>query len=362
MKMKAAIITDFMQPIQVVDDVEIDQPREGEVLVKVSHVGLCSTDMSIYSGGDPNYPRPFMVGHEASGIVHEIGAGVTNCAIGNRVVLSMGAPCGHCGECTSGSPQTCENVGVSGRPRIKWNGEGVFPAFGLGAFAEYALLKAENVITVPDDTPGEFAALVGCAVQTGIGAVNNVAKMPAGASYLVLGAGSVGVCVIQAAKVAGASKIIAVDPNPERRETALALGATHTIDAADPDIMAKIQAASEGPGVDVSFDLVGASTVTDLAIMGTRPGGKTVLIGIKSLTDKSNVITQQIVMQAKKIEGCYLGNCNPVEEIPSFLELWRNGQFDIGALITARRPIEEINEAVADLVSGKGLRTVLTLA
>lgn len=359
MKMKAAIITDFMQPIQVVDDVEIDNPREGEVLVKMTHVGLCSTDLSLYGGGDPNYPRPFMVGHEASGIIHEIGGSVTNCKIGDRVVLSMGAPCGGCPECLRGSPQTCDNVGVSGRPRITWNGEAVFPAFGLGGFAEYALLKSENVITVPDDTPGEFAALVGCAVQTGIGAVNNVAKMPPGSSYLIMGTGSVGICVIQAAKVAGASNIIAVDPNPERRANALKLGATHAIDSSDDDLMGKIMQANGGP-VDVSFDLVGAGPVTDTAIMATRPGGKTVLIGIKSLEDKPSIITMQLVMQAKKIEGCYLGNCNPALEIPGFLKLWKDGKFDIGALITGRRPIEEINEAFGDLVAGKGLRTVLT--
>lgn len=360
-KMKAALITEFMAPIRVVDNVEIDAPRDGEVLVKVSHVGLCSTDLSIYGGGDPNYPLPALVGHEATGIVHEVGGDVANCQVGNRVVLSMGFPCGACGECAKGSPQTCDNVGVAGRPRIKWQGKGVFPAFGLGAFAEYALVKAENVVVIPDDTPGEFAALVGCAVQTGIGAVNNVAQMPAGSSCLVNGAGSVGICVIQAAAAAGAKIIIAIDPNLDRREAALKLGATHAFASDDDDLLNKIYQTVQGPGVDYGFDLVGIPAVTELTVSATRPGGKAVLIGVKLPDMAANIPTMQIVLQAKKIEGCYLGNCNAAEEIPIFLKMWKDGKFNIDALITARRPIEEINEAFADLIAGKGLRTVLNV-
>ena len=361
MKMKAALVTGFGEPMEVAGDVYIDSPRAGEVLVKISHVGLCSTDLSIYAGGDPAYPLPAIVGHEATGIIHEVGADVTNCLVGQRVVLSMGLPCGACSACTAGSPQTCENVGVAGRPRINHDNSAVFPAFGLGAFAEYALLKSENVVVVPNDTPGEFAALVGCAVQTGLGAVQNVGQIEVGSSCLVVGAGSVGLCVIQGAVVAGAKVIIAVDPNPDRREVALKLGATHAFDSNDEELLGKIMQAAEGPGVDCSFDLVGIPEVTEQTVFATRPGGKTVLIGVKLPDMAPGIPTMHMVLQAKKIEGCYLGNCNPYEAIPDFIKLWKDGRFDIDCLITAIRPIEEINEAMADLIVGKGLRTVLTL-
>lgn len=362
--MRAAVLTRFGGPFELVDDVEIDDPGPGEVLVKITHCGVCHSDLTVFEGGEPTYPLPVILGHEAAGVVEKLGPDVKTRAIGQSVVLSMRAPCGQCYQCARGAPVLCEQ-GQSlspPPPRAFWRGAPIVRGFGLGAFADFALARVEGAVPISADTPPSIAAVVGCAVQTGVGAVQNIAKMPPGASCVIIGAGTVGVCVVQGAALAGASSIIVVDPNEARRQSALALGATLAFDPGEPNLIDRIRAATGMRGADYAFDLVCTAETPELAIAAIRPGGHAILIGVKSNHTRSSLLTTPIVMQQKHISGCLLGNCHPQRDFPVFLELWRAGRLAIDKLVTAVRPLAEIDEAMADLQAGRGLRTVLAFA
>lgn len=361
--MRAAILTSFGSKFEIVDDVELDEPQEGEVVVRITHCGVCHSDQSVWEGLNAHYPLPAILGHEAAGIISAVGPGVVDRSVGQHVILTMRAPCGICFQCSAGNPVLCETppATASRGPRAFWQGKPVHRGFNLGAFAEFALVDVGGTVPIDAESSMEMAAVVGCAVQTGMGAVRNVARVTPGSHLLVIGAGSVGISVVLAGRLAGAASIAVVDPNEGRRAQALALGASHAFDSADPEVDAAIRALSGGRGVDYVFDLVSVDTTFQLALKASRPGAEIILIGVPGGTVGATLPTGAFVVTQKAIKGCMLGNCHPQRDLPHFLELGESGSLAINRLITARRPLVEINEAFEDLVAGRGLRTIIGL-
>jgi S-(hydroxymethyl)glutathione dehydrogenase / alcohol dehydrogenase len=361
--MRAAIFTGPGRALDIVEMIDIDDPRPGEVLVRIRYCGVCHSDLSIIDGALP-FPVPAILGHEASGTIAAVGSDVTDLAEGARVVLSMRPPCGHCYWCVRNEPVLCaETAGPpgSGEPRAWHAGKPVTRGFRLGAFAEYALVEASGVAQVPDAVPLDAAALVGCAIQTGIGSVTNVAKTEPGATAAVVGLGGVGLAVIQGLVLSGAGTIIGIDPGAERRERAIKLGATAAFDSADADLPQRVLAAVGRIGCDYVFDTVSSTQTTRVASDISRAGGKVVLIGVTGEAQPLGISSMDLVMRQKSIVGSFLGNCHSQRDLPKYLNLCSAGRLDLKALVTAIRPLSEINTALSELRAGKGVRTVLSI-
>jgi S-(hydroxymethyl)glutathione dehydrogenase / alcohol dehydrogenase len=364
--MLAALMTEVGGPL-VVDEVDLEPPRAGEVMVEVHHCGVCHSDLH-YLDGSLRTDLPVVLGHEAAGVVAEVGAGVTTLAPGDTVVLTMAPSCGRCYWCVRGERTLCQTfaglVGGAypdGSTRLSWRGEPVCRGLVLAAYAERTVVPAEAAVRIPASVPTHLAAIVGCAVQTGIGAVLNTAKVPVGASVVVTGLGAVGLSIVQGARVAGATTILAVDPNADRRETALALGATHELDPGQDRVDHVARDLTSGRGADFAFDAVGRSEVVESLLKATRNGGTTVMVGIPSTDDTVSVRALVHASYEKKLVGCYLGSADPHRDFPRILDLWAAGRIDLEAMVPNRRPLTEVNEAVADMRAGSGVRTVLDL-
>lgn len=365
--MRAALLEQVGSPLVVVDDVEPADPREGEVLVRIAHCGLCHSDVHQIDGTLPS-PLPIVLGHEAAGTVEQIGSGVRHLRVGDRVVLTPAPPCGSCYWCVRGEFSICANslsiatgCFVDGSTGLSRAGERVYRGLGVGAFAELVLIQASGAIPIDDDIPTEVACLVGCAVQTGVGAVWNTARVSPGDKVLVFGAGGVGSAVVQGAVLAGASRIIVSEPDAARRELALGFGATHVIDPAVEGVVGAARELTGGIGPDVAFDTVGHRDLVAAGMDATRDGGLTVMVGAPPIDHEVSVNVSLAMFREKKLVGSLLGSCHAPRDIPRLLDLWRAGRLDLDGMITARRPLSEINEAVADMHAVRGLRTVLTL-
>jgi S-(hydroxymethyl)glutathione dehydrogenase / alcohol dehydrogenase len=366
--MRAAVL-EGIDDLQVADDVEIDKPHEGEVLVRIQHCGVCHSDLHFVDGSLP-CAYPSILGHEAGGIVEAIGAGVLGLHEGDKVILTLRPPCGRCYFCVRGQFSICSEYGASamtgtlpdGGTRLSHRGRtvgraGVF----LAAFAEQAVVPANGVVKVPDDTPLDIASVIGCAVQTGVGAVLNTAKVDAGATVMIVGLGGIGISIAQGARIAGASQIIGVDPVASRRQGAATFGVTETIDPTAGDVAAQVLELTGGIGIDYAFDAVGQSAIVDTCVMAIRPGGTVVMVGVPKIDQFVNLHALMFAMSEKKLTGCFLGSSNPHREFPRLLSLWRAGLLDLDSMVTARRPLDEIVDAFADMKAGTGLRTVLSL-
>jgi S-(hydroxymethyl)glutathione dehydrogenase/alcohol dehydrogenase len=366
--MRAALLEASEKPLAIVDDVDIEGPRVGEVRVRVSHCGVCHSDLSLVNGTFP-FVAPTVLGHEAAGVVDSVGAGVTSVAPGDKVVLTPVAVCNACYWCARGEYGCCVNtVWITtgtfndGRTPLSRHGQPLLRGVGLGGFAEYVITTETGAIKVAPDTPLEIACVIGCAVQTGVGAVLNTARVPEGATVLVAGAGGIGVSIVQGARVAGATKIIVSDPVDARREMAKRFGATDVIDPTADDVVGTVQQMTGGIGVDFAFDAVGAGPVIESCIWATRNGGTTVMVGAGGIDQTVSLAPPVLfTLSERKLMGCLLGSCNGRRDIPRLLDLWRAGRIDLDGMITARRPLAEVNEAFADMTAGLGLRTVLTV-
>jgi Zn-dependent alcohol dehydrogenase len=268
-----------------------------------------------------------------------------------------------------GEPGVCVNASAiqtssfpDGSTGLSRGGAVVYRGVGLGAFGEYVLLPASGAVKVDPDVPLDVACVIGCAVQTGVGAVLNTARVEPGATVLVIGLGGIGLSIVQGAKLVGAAQVIAADPLPARREAALRFGATDVVDPATTDVVSRAYERT-GVGVDYAFDAVGRATLIDACMRATRPGGTTVCVGAAPLEDAITIAPAALfTITEKKLLGCTLGSCNSVREIPRLIALWRAGRLDLDALVTARRPLSEIEGAMADLRTGRGVRTVLDVA
>jgi Zn-dependent alcohol dehydrogenase len=349
-----------------ISDVDIDDPAPGRVRVRVHHCGICHSD---YTALHSTYgASPSVLGHEAAGVVDAVGEGVTMVAPGDKVVLTPIAPCGRCYWCQRDQPGCCVNNAavlggafLDGSTGLAKDGQQVYRGLGVGGFAEYAMCNETGAVKVPDDTPLDTACVIGCAVQTGVGAVLNTAQVEPGATVLVLGLGGIGLSVVQGARAAGAAQVIASDPLDWRRNAASQMGATTVLDPNVDDVLAATRDLTS-VGADYAFECAGIAALAAVGVEATRAGGSTVLVGAPPLEGKLELDPLVLFgISEKKLMGCFLGSCNSLRDIPRLVAMWCAGQLDLEALVTARRPLEEINDAFADLAAGVGIRTVIDL-
>ena len=289
--MKAAVLEKAGEPLRLLNDVEIADPGPGQVRVAVSHCGICHSDLSMVDGTFPAMTLPMILGHEAAGVVEAVGPGVESHRPGDKVVLTPCPPCGRCYFCVRGEAALCvqaisvqTNAFPDGSTGLSRQGEQVFRGFGVAGFAEQALAPASGAVVVDDDVPLEIACVIGCAVQTGVGAVLNTARVPVGATVLVMGLGGIGLSIVQGARIAGASRIVVSDPVAARREAAAHFGASDAIDPEREDVVARCHELT-GVGVDFAFDAVGRSALITSGIAACRSGGTTVMVGAIPIDD-----------------------------------------------------------------------------
>jgi len=364
--MRAALLVENGTPLSIVDDIQAEDPRAGEVLVKVSNCGICHSDMTVVDtpGGGQ---LPVVLGHEAAGVVEEVGPGVTRLKKGDKVMLTPLGPCGHCYYCVRNQPTLCVDgqLFMTGMRRdattpLSRDGAPVFRGFNVGGFGEYTVVDELCAVKVPEDTPLDVVCVIGCAIQTGVGAVLNTAKVEEGATVFVAGLGGIGISIVQGARLAGASRIIVSDPVSERRDHAANFGATHVLDPTQDDVVARAKELTGNIGVDYAFDGAGSSKVIQDCINACRSGGTTVMVGAPMDPVLEIPIPALFLTYEKKITGSLLGSCNSHRDVPRFIAMWQNGKLDFEAMISSRRPISEINEGFADMRAGHGIRTVLS--
>lgn len=366
--MRAALTTPPDRPVEIVHDIEIDEPGAGQIRVAVHHCGLCHSDVSIMNGSAPS-PGPTVTGHEAAGVVSEVGPGVTRVAVGDRVLLTPVPPCNACPFCLAGEHSLCVNCEsiatgafTDGSTGLRRSGEQVYRGLGLGAFADEVICLAEAAVPVPDDLDLADVAVVGCAVQTGVGSVINIARVQPGENVLVMGLGGVGMSIVQGARLAGAARIIVSDPVSERRDMAQRFGATDAIDPTSADVIAEVRALTGGIGTEHAFDAAGSAALIQTGFESVRNGGTVVLVGYAPLDqDLGGILPALLMYSQKRLVGSVLGGVNSHRDIPRLLELYRHGQLDLTSLVTRRRPLDDLGAAVDDLEAARGVRTILDL-
>ena len=372
MKIKAAVLSEIGLPPPYAEsrpltiaEVELAPPGAGEVLVKVAAAGLCHSDLSVINGSRPR-PLPMVLGHEASGVVAETGAGVTDLAAGDHVVFVFVPSCGHCLPCMEGRPALCEPGAAAngaatllgGARRLRRDGETLNHHVGVSCFAEYATVSRRSLVKIDPALPLDEAALFGCAVITGVGAVVNTARLRPGSTAAVVGLGGVGLNALLGARMAGARKVIGIDMLDDKLDLARQIGADDTFNAGDPDIVAKLREATGG-GVDYAFEMVGSVKAMDLAYRITRRGGETVSAGLSHPDHTFAIQHVNLVAEERTIRGCYLGSCVPARDIPRYIELYRQGHLPIERLMSERLKRDDINEGFDRLASGHTVRQMV---
>ncbi|GAA0439877.1 alcohol dehydrogenase [Acrocarpospora corrugata] len=362
--MRAALLERFGAPL-VVRDVDLDAPGPEEVLVKVEAAGVCHSDQH-YLAGDLRCPLPVVPGHEGAGVVAAVGPGVTRFAVGDRVCLMWRPRCGQCRNCLVGRPALCEAAGImagsggllDGTTRLHADGARVHHLLGVSCFAEYCVVSERAVVPVPEGVPAEIAAIAGCAVITGVGAVLNAIGRCAGEAIVIYGAGGVGLSAVLGAVLAGANPIVVVDVVAERLAMAERLGATHTIDASRTDVAAAIQDIRPG-GVEWAIEAIGRPATLETAIETLRPGGTLVAVGLGKVGQTFNVPLNMLVQREKRVIGSLYGSANPLIDLPKLFELYLAGRLPLDTLIGQRYPLDRVNEAFADLTGGSVGRGVI---
>ncbi len=366
--MRAAVVQKSGDRVEIWTDLDIPVPRAGEVRVQVKYCGLCQSDLTVIDGDFP-LTQPAVPGHEAAGIVDAVGAGVTHLQAGDHVVLTPVPPCGTCYYCQRNDHSLCVNSMailsnrlLDGSTQLSRSGSDILRGCGVGALAETIVVPATGAVKIPEDMPLDLACILGCAVQTGVGAVLNTANVEAGATVLVTGLGGIGMSVVQGARIAGASMIIVADINPERLELAKKFGATHCINPKTDDLPGLCMGLTNWIGMDYVFECAGKAELIEQGIQCSRSGGMTVTVGSPKFEQHLQI--QHVVLfgtMGKKLCGCLLGSSNSLFEIPRLVRLWQSGQLNLEDMITARRPLVEINEGFADLKNGNGIRTVIEI-
>ena len=358
--MKAVIALD--QGRLAVREAAIDAPRAGEVLIRMAAAGVCHSDLSVLDGTVP-MPLPMVLGHEGSGVVQQLGAGVTGLAVGDHVVLSFIPACGNCHFCERHEPHLCvagspDGLMPDGSSRVQLEGRAIGAMAMLGCMAEYAVVPAMSVQKIARSMPLDRAALVGCGVMTGVGAVTGTARVRPGSTVAVFGCGGVGLSAIQGARLVGARRIIAVDMLESKLGYARHFGATHTVLAGDDAVAAVIEA-SGGWGVDYSFEVTGKPAVMEQAYAATRRGGTVCVIGIGHYTENFPLNACGFAADAKTVIGCMYGNANFRVDMPNLLELYLARRLDLDAMITRTYAIDDAPQAFDDLRAGVNARGVI---
>ena len=366
--MRTALLEAGRTPLSLVDDVETVEPGPGQVLVRVHHCGLCHSDLTMIDT-DSTAMLPIVLGHEASGIVEEVGLGVRSVKPGDHVVSVAMPGCGRCYFCLRNQHTICPEARTGlagllpdGSAALHRNGQIVYRGLGVGGFSQYSLTTENGVAKIDDDIPLDLAAVVGCAVQTGVGAVLNLAKVEEGATVLVMGLGGIGISVVQGARIAGAARINVSDPIAARRDAALHFGATDAIDPNETDVIGACYALTNGIGVDYAFDAAGHHKLVEAGLFATRYGGTTVMVGAPAGDQTISISPAALLLVTeKRLMGTLYGTGNPAKSIPTLLALWRRGALDLESMVSYRRPLDEINEGFDDLRAGRGIRTMLTM-
>jgi len=355
------------RPLEIAD-LDLAPPGRGEALVRIMAAGLCHSDLSVIDGSRPR-PVPMALGHEAAGVVEALGEGVSDLEAGDHVVLVFVPSCGRCGPCAAGRPALCEpgakangaGTLLSGARRLSLRAEPVNHHLGVSAFATHAVVARESCVKVDPELPFEIAALFGCAVLTGVGAVVNTARVAPGASVAVVGLGGVGLSAVLGAKLAGARQIVAVDMMDEKLAFARALGATDVVNAGSKDALEAIRKLSGG-GVEIAFDMAGAVPALELAYAATARGGVTVTAGLPHPDKCMALAPVTLVAEERTLKGSYIGSAAPLRDVPRYIALFKAGKLPVDALLTHRLRLDEINEGFDRLREGVGVRQVVTFA
>ncbi|MGI9424330.1 MAG: zinc-dependent alcohol dehydrogenase family protein [Hyphomicrobiaceae bacterium] len=375
MEMRAAVLFEQglpqpyaeSRPLRI-ETLELDPPGAGELLVETSYAGLCRSDLSTIAGARSR-PLPTVPGHEAAGIVREVGSGVEDLQPGDHVVMVFVMSCGACPDCIGGKPNICAASApakaagtlLGGTRKLKLNGEPINHMAGISCFAEYAVVSRGSVVRIEKDIPLEDASLFGCAVITGVGAVVNTAKVYPGASIAVVGLGGVGLNALMGGVICGAQQIIAVDVNDNKLALASELGATHTFNTSNPDAISEILELTNG-GLEFVFEVAGALPAWETAYALTRRGGSLISAGLTPAKAQFSFSPYQLVSDEKSIRGSYMGSCAPQRDVPRFLSLYKQGRLPVQKTRTAVLELDEINEGFDRLAAGDEVRQAIRFA
>ncbi len=357
--MRAAVLYEINQPLAI-EALEVSKPKAHEVLLRTAFTGLCHSDLHFIEGLYP-MPRPCVLGHEASAVVEAVGSEVTYVKPGDHVITCTSVFCGTCSYCTTGRPNLCDNIAVKQPPgaaqRLFLGGKPIVQCFNLSTFAEQMLVHENAVVKIDDEIPLNIAALVGCGVITGAGAVINTAKVTAGATVAVFGCGGIGLSAVNGAAMAGAGKVIAVDTLPEKLETARAMGATDLVNASEGDPVAAIKELTGG-GVEYSFEAVGLKKTAEQSFECLRPGGTATIIGMVPFGMKIEVMGWSF-LQERKLQGSSMGSNRFRVDMPRLLDAWKRGQLKLDHLISSHIKLDDINEGYKKLKGGHVLRQLV---
>lgn len=348
-----------------IETVTLDDPGPGEVRVAIRAAGLCHSDLSVINGDRPR-PLPMALGHEAAGVVEALGDGVTDLSVGDHVVMVFMPSCGHCDPCAGGRPALCEPGAaangkgelLTGRRALHADGEPLNHHLGCSAFAEHAVVSRRSLVRIDPDLSFAEAALFGCAVLTGVGAVVNTAGLKAGQSAVVVGLGGVGLASVLGALAAGASPVIAVDLNADKLALARSLGPVQTVDAAAPDAVDQVRALTNG-GADFAFEMAGAVRALEAAWKMTRRGGTTITAGLPPPDAALPVNVVSLVGEERTLKGSYIGTCVPSRDIPRYVALYRQGRLPVDRLMSGTLRLDDINAAFDALADGRAVRQVV---
>lgn len=357
MKIQAAVIKKAGQPFEI-ETLDLTAPGEGEVLVRISATGICHSDWHVREG-TTEHPLPVVAGHEGAGIVEALGAGVGSLRQGDQVALSWAPSCGSCFYCGKGRPALCETwqgplwagTMLDGSTRLSLDGEPVYHYCGLACFAEYAVVPAASCVPLDHEVPLEVAAMIGCAVTTGLGAVMNTARVEEGSSVAVYGMGGVGLSILAGARLAGAKTLIAVDRYDTKLDMARSFGATHVFKA-DESTLGGILEATARRGADYVFEAVGSPEVQEACLHAVRPGGKLVLVGLSPMGSETDFPGSIITRQEKSVLGSYYGSCDPHRDFPLYAKLYLDGALELDSLVSKTYALEDINIAYSDMLAG----------
>ena len=348
-----------------IETIDLDYPEREEVLIKIEASGLCHSDLAAINGGRAK-PMPIVLGHETVGVVAEVGLGVIAFEVGDYVIPSFVASCGKCDMCRTGRPGLCivSNVAnakgtlmVGGR-RLHKGGVPFFHHSGVSAFAEFAVVSEHSLVKITQDIPAKHAALFGCAVMTGAGAVINTSGIKIGQSVAVIGAGGVGLSAVMAAVAAGSNQVVVIDINDAKLKAAKSFGATHVFNATDPEVVAKVAAVTDG-GAHIAVESAGVPQALELAFQVTRIGGTTVAAGLPNPTKQVNISHFLLSAQERTLKGSYMGSCIPSRDIPRLLKMYQRGNLAVDKLASDVISFDDLNEAFDLMGKGAALRNVL---
>lgn len=373
MKIRAAVLRQSGLPFPyrdsrplAIETLELAPPGRDEVLVRIRAAGLCHSDLSVINGDRPR-PLPMALGHEAAGEVAALGEGVHDLAVGDPVALVFVPSCGHCTPCSGGRPALCEpgaaangaGTLLSGQRRLATlQGEALHHHLGCSAFAEHAVVSRRSLVKLDPALPFDEAALFGCAVLTGVGAVVNTAQVRAGDSVGIVGLGGVGLAALLGALAAGAREVVAIDLSADKRALAASLGATATFDGADAACVEQVRAATGG-GLDHVFEFAGSARAFETAYRITRRGGTTTTAGLPPPQAAFALPIVNLVAEERTLKGSYIGTCVPARDLPHYVSLYRAGRLPVQRLMSGRLSLDEINEGFDRLQAGEAVRQVV---